>query len=172
MPRLHLLASLAFLLLSCDLTAASALPKLGLGGAKKGSETGVAGAWKEAIDPSTGRTYYWNTKTRESRWTKPSASPPAESPAPTPTSQPADQESDEDEFEGEYMPGEADFEEYTATNPSKPRRRPLAWMMKKARGTDRREPSSRGGAEGGERRNPVLQGVYLGSVLAAAAAFL
>ena len=28
-------------------------------------------AWRAASDPRTGREYYWNTATRESRWTKP-----------------------------------------------------------------------------------------------------
>lgn len=31
----------------------------------------ISSQWRDAIDPSTGRTYYWNRKTRESRWERP-----------------------------------------------------------------------------------------------------
>ena len=30
-----------------------------------------AGEWRTEIDPLTGKTYYWNTETREVTWDKP-----------------------------------------------------------------------------------------------------
>jgi len=29
---------------------------------------GLGSDWRSAIDPNTGRTYYWNRKSRERRW--------------------------------------------------------------------------------------------------------
>jgi hypothetical protein len=44
-------------------------------GARKPGEPGPAkkkkGKWKEVADPKTGRTYYYHTRTRETRWRKP-----------------------------------------------------------------------------------------------------
>ena len=48
--------------------------------------------WEEALDPDSGRTYYWNTKTRETTWTKPvemdAVSPPPPSMASPPPPKP------------------------------------------------------------------------------------
>ena len=131
----------------------------------------MQGEWKEAIDPRSGRTYYWNTATRESRWTKPKSKAAAIPAAPA---EPV-VEDDDPEAEDQYTPGEADMEEYTISNPSRPRRRPLTWMRTSIASRAEAARSalrSRDSSEGETRRPAVLQGVYLGSVLAAAAAFL
>ena len=39
--------------------------------AQSSSTPSVSSEWKDAIDPTTGRMYYWNRKTRESRWDRP-----------------------------------------------------------------------------------------------------
>lgn len=50
---------------SVELASASA------GGAPSGGSTGLPDGWQELVDPSTGRAYYYNTTSGESRWTKP-----------------------------------------------------------------------------------------------------
>jgi len=36
-----------------------------------GGAAGGPGTWKAEIDPPTGKTYYWNTETREVTWERP-----------------------------------------------------------------------------------------------------
>lgn len=134
------------------------------------------GTWKAAVDPQTGRTYYWNTATRESRWAPPqetaaAAAPPPKKPADTAA---ADIDVEEDaDAEEQYSAGEADFEEYTESNPSRPRRRPIKWMRSKlARTAPVRDASTEKSDATQTKRPAVRQAFYLGSVLAAAAAFL
>jgi len=153
----------------------------GLHSASPSSLAAAQGEWKEAVDLRSGRTYYWNTVTRESRWTKPSPtqskSKAAAAPLPpaAPASRPTVEEDDDPEAEEKYTPGEADMEEYTIRNPSRPGRGQLTRMRESfARRTEaaRSALRSRDSSEREGRRPAILQGVYLGAVLAAAAAFL
>lgn len=50
-------------------TAAAASQSQAAGGASAGGAAG--GSWAEATDPSSGKTYYYHTVTRETRWEKP-----------------------------------------------------------------------------------------------------
>ena len=153
------------------------------------------GTWRSAVDPASGRTYYWNTATRESRWTKPTtpveaAVPPVPSAVAT-SPEPAAAEP-ESETEEEYTPGEADMEEYTINNPSRPMRlRPLPWVRARiassttaartaissiSTSTSSIISSSSGSSSSSStdetRRSSFVQGVYLGSLFLAAAALL
>jgi len=217
MPLLGKIVRFIVLALTLGDVTAATLPKMG----RSATQRSAAGEWKEAVDPSSGRTYYWNTETRESRWSKPVApappapiSEPAPTPTPTPTPTPkamlkptlkpklmptpaqasaspeaaaatvvraardADAVEEEAEQEEEYTPGEADFEEYTQSNPSRPRHLRLrSWVANRANAAlgIHASPAVHGGMRSvvkDTERSALLQGVYLGSALVAAVAFL
>lgn len=62
---------LALLFAACASPTAAAALKRSASSASSSSGPAAAGEWRKAVDPNSGRTYYWNTKTRESRWALP-----------------------------------------------------------------------------------------------------
>lgn len=139
----------------------------------------LEGEWKKAVDPSSGRIYYWNTATRESRWTPPSNANAVKSPSPAlgeataPVSDTAakrapddDAAAEEEQAEEQYAAGEADFEEYTASNPSRPLHRRLKWMGQQfADKVATRALQSREERAEDSSRPALRKGLYLGTLL-------
>mmetsp|Transcript_5248 Transcript_5248/g.13819 ORF Transcript_5248/g.13819 Transcript_5248/m.13819 type:complete len:218 (+) Transcript_5248:490-1143(+) len=107
-----------------------------------------------------------------------SASPEAAAATVVRAARDADAVEEEAEQEEEYTPGEADFEEYTQSNPSRPRHLRLrSWVANRANAAlgIHASPAVHGGMRSvvkDTERSALLQGVYLGSALVAAVAFL
>ena len=151
----------------------------------------MASDWNEAIDPKTGRTYYWNKQTRESTWTRPSepeeeeSAPPAPPGQPPPASNTADSSSTSDAGRSDEIAtddGEATFEEVPVTKPATASRaggfrspwvrtrRQLTATYTSAADALRLPKRLRNEEQGGGQA--VKKGLFLSSVLVVAAAFL
>jgi hypothetical protein len=122
--------------------------------------------WNEAIDPKTGRTYYWHRKTRETTWINPAAAEEtpahaaesAASPSEPVSSPSADEASSSEGPQLAAAGSQAAAQPRAVAQLARLRRRVLDGTK-----TPRDKPTSR----------PVaLQGLYLGTVLLAAAALL
>ncbi len=146
---------------------ASSVPLRLRGGANAPSSSdALPPGWRTAVDPASGRTYYWNVSSRETTWVPPKA-PPSDSTLPPPATPPPPTAVAADGAPS----GEASFEDL------EPTRRLGQRAVQGARHLKTRV-SGAGGAVagimsgGGQPMEILVKATYLTTILAAGAMFL
>ena len=118
--------------------------------------------WREAVDPRTGRTYYWNRKTRETTWSRPSEMDAKDEP----------DESLSDTTPETETPILVETPKTDGGQPANRVTKMAARFLPRERLSALRERLVKAGGSTEQQQSTLVKGLYLGSLLAAAAAIL